>query len=110
MIYIDDLLLLAQSAKELLALVQEVLTLFELLGFVVNLVKSLLTPRQKVSFLGFLIDSQKMRLYLPEEKKGKIVAECQGALQQAAISVRSLAKMIGRMSAASQAILPAPLY
>ena len=40
---------------------------------------------------------------------GEIVAECRGTLQRESVSVRELARLIGRMSAASQAVLPAPL-
>ena len=42
--------------------------LFQQLGFVINLNKSVLTPTQLVEFLGLMIDSVAMSLSLPEEK------------------------------------------
>ena len=102
-IFIDDLLLMAQSESELEQSTQEVVTLLKALGFVINLEKSSLTPKQIMEFLGFLINSLKMTLSLPEAKVKQIVAECRGTLQRESVSVRELARLIGRMSAASQA-------
>ena len=42
--------------------------LFQQLGFVIKLNKSVLTPTQLVEFLGLMIDSVAMSLSLPEEK------------------------------------------
>ena len=42
--------------------------LFQQLGFVINLNKSVLTPTQLVEFLGLMIDTVAMSLSLPEEK------------------------------------------
>lgn len=49
-------------------------------------------------------------LYLPEEKRKAIIRDCKNVLSQEAVSVRALARVIGRMTAASQAIATAPLH
>lgn len=67
-------------------------------------------PCQRIHFLGFLIDSVAMTLSLPEEKLSRIEQDCREAMSQSQITVRDLARMIGRMTAATQAILPAPLH
>ena len=67
-IYIDDILLMAQL--EGVAWNQTALTLdlLETLGFLVNCPKFQLQPTQKIKFLGFQVDSKSGCLSLPEEK------------------------------------------
>ena len=49
-------------------------------------------------------------LFLPEEKRQHIMQDCRRALSQEVVSVRTLARMIGRKTATAQAIAPAPLH
>jgi len=67
--YLDNILVLSQS-KELLK------SHMESLGFKLNLKKCAWAPSQVIDFLGFLIDSTTMKLFLPEEKIDKILKEC----------------------------------
>ena len=63
-IYLDDLLLLNQ-AKEVLSEDKALcVNLLESLGFLVNYVKSELTPTQETTFLGFVINSKIRELSL----------------------------------------------
>lgn len=111
MVFIDDLLILHQSETELTQITLEVVTMLLQLGFRVNYQKSALVPSRRREFLGFTIHSATLTLSLPQEKLDKIIAECSKALSNANnLSVRQLARLIGRMSAATQAILPAPLF
>lgn len=110
MVFIDDLLLLSSSRLTLAEITKEARHLLQHLGFLINLEKSVTVPQQKITFLGFVLDSVQMTLTLPEEKLETIVEECSKAMKQTQLSVRSLARIIGRMSAATQAILPAPLF
>ena len=109
-IFVDDLLLMASSKSELTEVTLEVITMFLQLGFLINWEKLALTPCQRIRFLGFMIDSLTMTLTLPEEKLARIIQDCSRALNQLVLTVRFLARLIGRMSAATQAILPAPLF
>lgn len=109
-IYIDDLLLLSQSRPELIQIASEALSLLQLLGFAINWEKSHLIPSQSFPFLGFLLNSTTMSLVLPADKLQRIKQDCRQALHRLAMSVRSLARLIGKMTATAQAILPAPLY
>ena len=62
--YIDDILIMAES--EILAKEHTVglIHLLENLGFVINYPKSQLTPTQEIEFLGFVINSNTMELKL----------------------------------------------
>ena len=86
------------------------ISLLELPGFSINREKSTVIPCQKINFLGFVIDSLRMTLSLSEEKLRRIQEKCLEALRQEKVTVRHLSRMIGRMTAAVQAVLPAPLH
>ena len=59
---------LAQSREDLVAQMDQIAQLFNLLGFSANQEKSQLTPAQQIQFLGFLIDSQNSMIRLTQEK------------------------------------------
>ena len=96
--------------EELVKIAKEVLDLLRLLGFVIHWGKSILTPCQRILFLGFVVDSRKLSLILPEDKLMRIQRDCLQMLQMPSLSLCHLARPIGRMAATSQAIFPAPLY
>ena len=106
--YLDDMLLIAQSPEELKKQLQLVTTLLELLEFVINQEKSQLQPTQLIQYLGFLIDSRGMRIKLTEQKVTQMVVTCRAIQEKQSLPVRELAKLIGKMTAASPAIFPAP--
>ena len=55
--FIDDTLLIAATAKECSLDISTTINLLESLGFHVNYEKSVLTPSQFISYLGFIIDT-----------------------------------------------------
>ena len=59
-IFIDDTLLMGDSEEECVQNVKQSLALFQKLGFVVHPEKSVLVPSHKITYLGFVIDSQCM--------------------------------------------------
>ena len=79
-IYLDDMLIMAQSIIELTYHQNTVIFHLQNLGFISNLKKSILQPSQKVEFLGVIVDSVKMELPLPQEKLGKIISQCKRLL------------------------------
>ncbi len=66
--YLDDWLILAQSEVELLSLRTLILSHLERLGLRVNFAKSALSPSQRVSFLGTVLDSAHMRAVIAPER------------------------------------------
>jgi hypothetical protein len=109
-IYLDDILIMAESHDLALHHAASTLNLLEGLGFIVNYRKSQLLPCQEMEFLGFLIDSNGMTLQLPGEKLRKIRRKCQKLLDQTTISVRELSKFLGLLTSSIQAIFPAPIH
>ena len=71
-IFIDDTLLMGDSELECVQNVKVSLCLFEKLGFVIHLEKSVLAPTHVITYLGFEINSVDMTVTLMREKKEKI--------------------------------------
>ena len=88
----------------------QITSLLELLGFVVNREKSQLLPAQVIHYLGFMVDSKEMKIRLSEEKATQISTTCRKIRERGFISVRELARLIGKMTATLPAIFPASLW
>ena len=73
--------------------------LLQNLGFTIHPTKSVVTPTQRITFLGFVIDSVQMILEITEEKKSKIHNLCLEILQKEKITLRTLASVIGNFVA-----------
>ena len=84
-------------------------TLFQSLGFKINLKKSLLIPTQGITFLGFQIDPMCMMISLPAEK-AKILHCCRSLLVSKSIKLQNLASLIGLLVSSKPAIWRAPLH
>ena len=84
--------------------------LLEALGFIVNQEKSLPIPAQELEFLGLSVDSQSLQLKLPSKKIRQIRKEMEQLLKRESLSARQLSQLLGKLNAASQAMLVAPLF
>ena len=93
--YIDDSLLIGDDKAECKRNVTDTQDLFEKVGFIVHQKKSIFEPVQKLQFLGFLIDSIKMIVTLPEEKIKKVSEACLQLLKKSNASIQELASVIG---------------
>ncbi|XP_056408500.1 uncharacterized protein LOC130311793 [Hyla sarda] len=109
-IYLDDILIMAQTLHLINLHTQWTLSLFTNLGFLINTKKSVLTPSKEVEFLGFSINTQLALLSLPNRKLSLIRKEIPSILNKKLICLRSLARIVGLLSASIQAIFPAPLH
>lgn len=67
-IYLDDLLIMAESKGLASSHATTALTLLEGLGFQVNFKKSVLSPTTVIEFLGFTVNSITITLSLPWDK------------------------------------------
>lgn len=79
------------------------------MGFTIHPEKSVLVPVQEISFLGFLINSKKMTISLPSDKAKEIKDLGSKLTIKYEIQIRELAKLKGKMDAASPAVQHAPL-
>ena len=112
LIYIDDTLLVANSAEELCKNIQLTLDCFKNASFLVNLKKSSLKPTQQIVFLGFLIDSIEYKISLTDDKRQKIFNLPTKFLKHKhrQWSMKLLAKFIGKVVATFPASEHAPLH
>ena len=105
-IYVDDNLLIGKSYDECEENIKDTKIMLTNLGFTPHLIKSVLEPTQKITYLGFTIDSRDMTITLTGDKKAKILNACNEAIDKKVIKIRNLAKIIGKIVAA----LPATKY
>lgn len=70
-IYLDDILIISESDTHSNEDLDITLKLLTSLGFTVNYEKSNLEPSQSCQFLGFILNSRKMTIELPKEKRKK---------------------------------------
>ena len=66
--YIDDSYLQGTTIKECKDNIDATYALLTKLGFVVNIQKSELEPKQQITFLGFILNSQNMTVRVTEKK------------------------------------------
>ena len=102
--YIDDLITLNMSVQECVAHVKLICSLLDSLGFTINLEKSVFTPSQTMEFLGIIIDSRTMTLELPLKKVDAIKGFIRSMLEASQVTVRDLAKLIGKLTSSFIAV------
>ena len=68
-VYVDDSYLQGQTFEQYLQNITETVRLLQSLGFTVHPEKSVLKPTQKLTFLGFALNSKTMTLTLTDAKK-----------------------------------------
>jgi hypothetical protein len=108
-IYIDDLLLMAQTIEEIEMARDTTLYLLQALGLTINWKKSILTPCKELIYLGVTINTTMMTFQVPQEKVSILKAMCQKALNTNRMTARKMASIMGKLRATAQAFSPAPL-
>lgn len=106
-IYLDDLLIMAETRAQAVTHTREARELLESLGWTVNLEKSELTPHREIVYLGFRVNSQDMSLYVPTQKVKDIrrdITSCLEAMGKHTLTLRQLAGVLGKIAATSGAI------
>ncbi|CAG2191649.1 unnamed protein product [Mytilus edulis] len=108
--YIDDSLLLGDTYHECLKNIEDTVTLLDGLGFTIHPEKSVFLPTQEIVFLGFIINTLNMTLQLTSERKKSLIEQCKLLLYQKKVTIRDLARVIGKMVASEPGVKYAPLY
>ncbi|CAG2204684.1 unnamed protein product [Mytilus edulis] len=108
--YIDDSLLLGDTYHECLKNIEDTVTLLDGLGFTIHPEKSVFLPTQEIVFLGFIINTLNMTLQLTPERKKSLIEQCKLLLYQKKVTIRDLARVIGKMVASEPGVKYAPLY
>ena len=96
---IDDCLLFAHTEQECGANVEETVCLSTAAGFLVHPEKSVLTPTNEITCLGFILNSEAMTVRLTKDKKEKLRMACVDILQRQTITIRQFAKVIDTLVA-----------
>ena len=92
--YIDDSYLQGDTPAECHKNVTDTITLFTKLGFQIHPEKSVFIPSQKLTFLGFVLDSNAMTVMLTEEKVIGILSVCALLLKTQMPTIRQVAEVI----------------
>lgn len=108
MFYLDDFLMAARSEAECAKAVEMMDALATLLGVTLHPTKRD-GPAQIIVFLGIGVDTVRMRVFLPADKKAKVLAACRRVLRARRASVRQLQSLIGLLLHAAQVVQPGRL-
>ena len=108
--FIDDTLLITATAEECFHDISTTINLLGSLDFHVNYRKSVLTPSQSISYLGFIIDTVSGTLSLPEPKLAKIITACQDLLKFPKVTLCDIAHVTGLLVSAFPAVCYLEIY
>ncbi|CAM4657101.1 unnamed protein product [Leuciscus chuanchicus] len=99
--YLDDWLILAQSESELIAHRALLLDHLRDLGLQINWTKSLLSPSQRISFLGTDLDSVSMTARLTSQRALQIQRSAAAFRTGSIFPLKRFQRMVGLMASAS---------
>lgn len=109
-IYLDDVCMIGKNYTDCADNISQTRCIFESLGFVINKEKSCLVPRTTCKYLGFVIDSKKYHVKLPDEKRMQIKKELNLFIQLKRCKIRCFARLLGLLTSACPAIQYGWLY
>ncbi len=97
--YLDDQIIVSDSYWESIRDGRIAAELFQSLGFMINVEKSVMEPTRVIEHLGFVIDSEHMTVSLTVEKARKILDLVADALAADRWSIRQVARLLGKLAA-----------
>lgn len=103
-VYLDDFFCIGTTYKECLMNVSTTKALLTKLGFIINNEKSNIIPNKICKFLGFIFDTNQMKLFLPEDKKVRIKNKVNKFLKLNKCTIRQFAEFIGLLTSACPAV------
>ncbi len=95
--YIDDSFLEGDDYQSCLENLVDTIKLLYSLGFIIHPKKSVLILTQRQIFLGFILDSILMRIYLTPDKCQKLVKLCYDLLHHKSATICMLSQVIGHI-------------
>ena len=108
--YIDDSYLQGDTYDECVKNVVATTYKFHSVEFIGHPKKSIFQPTQKLSYLGFVLDSIKMDIRLKEEKAVKIKRACQALIKQKYPVIRDVAALLGQLTVSFPEVMYGPLH
>lgn len=98
--YLDDSLLFGSSENICRSNITSTIELLTKAGFDIHDEKSVLEPSHVITYLGFIIDSQQMKVFLPQNKVKTIMEIANELKTKTNITLQELASFIGIIVAA----------
>ena len=89
-LYLDDMLIMANSQNKARDHCQWAIYLLMSLGFILNMEKSMWSPRQQIEFLGFRLDSKTMTISLPAQKLTTLLRTTRHLAEKTQASLREI--------------------
>lgn len=102
-VYLDDILVMSETAESAVADTQAVIDRLTELGFFISS-KSILSPSTQVEFLGMVLNSANMTVSLPSRKAISIAKEARYLLRNPTTTKRKAASFIGKLTATALAV------
>lgn len=103
-IYLNDLLIIANNEHECKLHYLKCRRLLETLGFLINDEKSISKPTQCIKFLGFQFDSVEMTNSLPWDKQQKVLKNISKWKNKKYCTIRKFSKLIGTLISSCPAV------
>ena len=97
--YIDDFCVKAESRDACDSSLKSTSNLFDELGFTIHPDKSQFVPSNRITFLGFVLDSIKMEVAIGDEKARDTIQLIQEFLGEDKVTIRQFAKVVGTLVA-----------
>ena len=108
--YINDSYLQGDSVAEYRADVIESVQIGLNAGFVIHPLKSVFEPTQTLTYLGFVLDSVRMIVYMTREKSTRLKEACIALLQKQNLFIQELSEVAGQMVASFPGVEFAQLH
>jgi len=89
------MIIMAETEEELKQHLATAMTTLVSLGFVITLRKSLLIPGQELEILGFLLDTKRMTIALPQKKLHALMREARKMMNQEETTVTRIGSLAG---------------
>ena len=109
-LYIDDFLVIEKSKESLEKKVELVITVFELAGWIFEKEKTVRIPSQRVEYLGFIIDFEKMTYSIDEDKRKHVIGLIKDVLEAekkaGKVTTKEVAECLGKVISLKRAIGP----
>ena len=108
--YLDDIFLQGDNYNICMENVERTISLLTKLGFFIHFKKSIMTPCTKMEHLGFVLDSQDMKVSLTDEKHKKLNDKIDKLLTTERPTIRAVASTIGSMISYMPAVRYGPMH
>ena len=108
--YIDDILLIGDTWVDCSNNVRDTIVMSLKAGFAVHPGKSIFIPTQRIEFLGFWLDSEHMTVTLTYRKAEKIKQLCAELRHFNKPTIRTVARVVGKLVSSFPAVLHGKLF